>query len=465
MEISVKDSLLQEIAAIDKLDVAVLAVKVYPKQDLDTLMVGTYTVTETITFIRRTTKQLKSELNGSDWKHLPNEFSHPSLGNSPLTSCLSQIRTNLQQGTTFNYLVPYLQVLIDYQMQYGFWDRSRLKTHDVKTLELDAKAQALDALTKQLDDQRQELAEGRKLLTDEKTKLEKYYQEKVEEFQRLTQQQTQGAGLLQEINQYHTTGSTVSTKLDALLKTQETNLATIEERQETEQEAFEEFTAEHAALKKEAQEQASAFEAKKEEFDGHLTFAQETEAYLQAKRDEINKLTGFAADGALGHSFNLRRDTLNVTVNYWRQLIPFVSGLTLLWILVVFSGCFGLVPKLAAATDNPWLNLLLNSLKTSPIVLFLLFAIKQYNRERNLQEEYAFRAAVAMTISAYADKLTTESNKEKIILESVQRVYTSPRISAPDGGFGLRLPGKEVADLLKNLTEAVKEMKAPIATK
>lgn len=243
------------------------------------------------------------------------------------------------------------------------------------------------------------------------------------------------------------------------MQTQETNLNAIQERQEEEKEAFEEFSTEQAQLKKNAEQQVTDFETKKEEFDGHLTFAKETEAFLTAKKEEINKLTSFAADGALGHSFNDRRDKLDVTVLFWRRLLPWATGVTIVWMLIIFSGGFGFVPLLSSTTPNPWLNLLLNTLKTSPLVLFLLFVIKQYNRERNLQEEYAFRAAVAMTISAYADKLTTEQNKEKIILESVQRVYTSPRISAPEAGFNFRLPSKDMGELVKGLTDALKELK------
>jgi hypothetical protein len=465
VELSIKDTVIQYVTSIEKLDVPAIAAKVYPTQELDEVLIGPYNVAEIVALIYRVNKQFKTELSGTEWRHLPHDFTYPAVGSTTVGSCLSQVLSVLQQNAGFNSFLPYLQALIGYQMQYGFWDRSRLKAYDVKTVDLETKAQELAALTKQLAIQRKELTDGRALLETEKIKLVKFYEDKAAEFQRLTQQQQQGATLLQEINQFHTTGSTVSAKLDSLLATQQTNLAAATERQQEEQEAFEEFSTEHATLKGVIQQELSEFEDKKNEFDGHLTFAQETETYLQAKRDEINKLTSFAADGALGHSFNARRDTLNTSVKFWRNILPIATLGTLIWILVIFSGGFGKIPLLASATDNPWLNLLLNTLKTSPLVLFLLFTIKQYNRERNLQEEYAFRAAVAMTISAYADKLTTEPNKEKIILESVQRVYTSPRISAPDGGFGLRLPSKEVTELLKNLTDTIKELKIPAATK
>jgi len=456
---------MQFIDSIDKLDLAAIAAKVYPTQDLEALQLGPYTALEIVGLVKRVVKQFRREFTGPDWQHLPHDFTYPTVASSTVGSCLSNILSYLQQNTPFNNLVPYLQALIGYQLQYGFWDRSRLKTHDVKTLDLEAKAQELSTLTKQLATQRQELEEGQKLLAAEKTKLEKYRAEKDEQFQRLTQQQNQGANLLQEINQYHTTGSTVSAKLDALLQTQQEHLVAIEKRQEEEQAAFEEFSEGYTDINRDAKQQVATFEAKKQEFDGHLTFAKETETYLQAKREEINKLTAGAADGALGHSFNTRRDLLDVNVKYWRQLLPWLCGITLGWILIVFTGFFGWAPRLTAATDNVWLNVLLNSLKTSPLVLFLIFVIRQYNRERNLQEEYAFRAAVAMTISAYADKLTTEENKEKIVLESVQRVYTTPRISAPDNGFGLRLPGRETNDLLKGILELLKEVKVPTSTK
>ena len=166
---------MQFIANIEKLDLPALAAKVYANQDMATLAVGPYTVTEAVGLVARVIKQLKAELNGADWRHLPHDFTYPAIGSTTLSNCLSTMLSYLQQGGSFNNFIPYLQGLIAYQMQYGFWDRSRLKVHDVKTVELEAKATALATLTKQLDAQCQELEDGRELLATEKTNLQAYY--------------------------------------------------------------------------------------------------------------------------------------------------------------------------------------------------------------------------------------------------------------------------------------------------
>ena len=70
--------------------------------------------------------------------------------------------------------------------------------------------------------------------------------------------------------------------------------------------------------------------------------------------------------------------------------------------------------------------ILVNSLKALPAVGLLLFAISQYVKERNFQEEYAFKSAVALTINSYADQLNEITNKDKMIMESVTQIYKSP---------------------------------------
>lgn len=54
----------------------------------------------------------------------------------------------------------------------------------------------------------------------------------------------------------------------------------------------------------------------------------------------------------------------------------------------------------------------------------------QYSRERSLWEEYAFKAAVALTINPYADKLDGIENnklKQQLIIDSIMNVYSKPK--------------------------------------
>ena len=68
----------------------------------------------------------------------------------------------------------------------------------------------------------------------------------------------------------------------------------------------------------------------------------------------------------------------------------------------------------------------MSEIKSLPIMIVLLFTIKQYVRERTFQEEYAFKSAVSLTILAYSHQLKDEINKDKMIMDSVTNVYDSP---------------------------------------
>ena len=54
------------------------------------------------------------------------------------------------------------------------------------------------------------------------------------------------------------------------------------------------------------------------------------------------------------------------------------------------------------------------------------FVISQYTKERHFQEEYAFKSAVALTVNSYAEQLKTNDNKDKLIMDSVDKIYRTP---------------------------------------
>ncbi|MBC7451251.1 MAG: hypothetical protein H7259_07155, partial [Cytophagales bacterium] len=93
------------------------------------------------------------------------------------------------------------------------------------------------------------------------------------------------------------------------------------------------------------------------------------------------------------------------------------------------------------------------------------FVFSQYSKERNLQEEYAFKSAVAMSLTAYSgmlEKNDSEENKtrQEMLLKSIQQVYMQPRIHAekPDKIYSLN--GKHLKEAIQTLSEAVKNIKS-----
>ena len=61
------------------------------------------------------------------------------------------------------------------------------------------------------------------------------------------------------------------------------------------------------------------------------------------------------------------------------------------------------------------------------------YIMSQYNKERAIEEEYAFRAAIAETINAYADLLANQDDsdksndsRQKMLLSAIRQVYAKP---------------------------------------
>src|SRR5438445_13830554 len=70
-----------------------------------------------------------------------------------------------------------------------------------------------------------------------------------------------------------------------------------------------------------------------------------------------------------------------------------------------------------------------------PLIYAITFCNLQYSRERRLEEEYAFKANISISLVPYKDlveKLVNKSNPAEIekfatfIIESVSKVFTSP---------------------------------------
>lgn len=102
------------------------------------------------------------------------------------------------------------------------------------------------------------------------------------------------------------------------------------------------------------------------------------------------------------------------------------SILSIVWVYLVFT-------NFSSDLGMPWVNLVVNAVKTSPAWLLVEFCIAQYKKEREYQEQYAFKSAVAMTITSYSDMLSDNKHdeisiKERLLLQAVNNIYEKPTI-------------------------------------
>jgi len=110
-------------------------------------------------------------------------------------------------------------------------------------------------------------------------------------------------------------------------------------------------------------------------------------------------------------------------LNFWRWSVIAMGIISFVIVLALFTNFFG---KLGPIPAISWESIVVNFLKSTPILFLLYYAISQYNKERNFQEEYAFKSASALTIKAYSDILKEDINKDQLILKAVYNVYKSP---------------------------------------
>lgn len=75
---------------------------------------------------------------------------------------------------------------------------------------------------------------------------------------------------------------------------------------------------------------------------------------------------------------------------------------------------------------DSWSLILLRSVVLVPLYLGFGFAFSQYRKERDLEEEYAHKAAVATTLPNYGDLAKDDSVKDQIVSGASNVIFTSP---------------------------------------
>lgn len=132
----------------------------------------------------------------------------------------------------------------------------------------------------------------------------------------------------------------------------------------------------------------------------------------------MNDLIGREVGASLFETFKQRKGELAPSIEFWKWSVPITAIATIVWILILFG--------LNGAENMSLQTIIVDSIKALPAVGLLLFSISQYTKERNFQEEYAFKSAVALTINSYAEQLKHENNRDKLIMESVTEIYKTP---------------------------------------
>jgi hypothetical protein len=176
---------------------------------------------------------------------------------------------------------------------------------------------------------------------------------------------------------------------------------------------------------------------------------------LEARiKDQIEKATGYS----LFHSFQTRQESLAKAKYVWGVVLA---------ILVAFS--MGLSAYVIQSTTDFSVAFYLKLSMSIPLIYAISFCTIQYSRERKLEEEYAFKSAISISLDPYQTLVNRIINQDKpaerekftdFIVDSIKKVFTSPtdKIFEPkERNKGVNEKSlKQVAEIVGSVTKAMK---------
>jgi hypothetical protein len=423
----------------------------YKGQQWNIPVVEDLSVDNFVQIINRIFKQVAEGIAGEDYAIYPWEYTHPIHGASNLGTEIQNLNDNVLQKKPFQDYIINIKWLTGYLFAFNLWNKERT-TFDITGL--DEKRITLLGL---LDKIKTEFANLEKLKEENATEKANLIKEKESVVQFHEQKK-------QELNIVAESVPTVTNQkaeIDTILKSVQQVESEIRATQKNQNDLYEQLKAQKETQEKEFKgsqekiaEENNKLKALLESADQKVKYFESLEQFISDKQKEIIRLTGLAADGSLGHTFNTRKDDLKTPVNFWKWAMPVMTLVTVAWVVAVFTRFYTALP-----TSIEWGVVIVNIVKTLPMFILLGFTVNQYTKERNLQEEYAFKAAVAMTITAYSDKITNVKNKEDLIMNSVDKIYCAPKIHPDRSGSIFSFSTKKITEPMKALTDAVKEIK------
>lgn len=140
--------------------------------------------------------------------------------------------------------------------------------------------------------------------------------------------------------------------------------------------------------------------------------------------NKVRELLGSAVGGALGKTFGERKTELNKSENFWKWS-TFISITSLLVAAILIY-----IDLLKGVSESP--VILSKVTLLIPISAAVWFTASNYNRERKLLEEYAFKSSISLSLDSYRKVLNEElSDEEKhkisgFLIDSMEKIYSSP---------------------------------------
>lgn len=445
MNIETINTIKELITQIRKINMYENAISAYPNEDLEKIQAtNDFSIANAIRLTDRSMVQLEETFNNPENQFLPFIISVPEVDGQSSSSIYARLNEMLNyaqaKDQTFGQIGSSLRWLISYQQAFGLWDKAEKKIHVFDEIKLKEQQKEISLLSEKLSEILKRTKDLSERQLAEINRLEEFHRIKSEEFSSLSNMVGKANNDASLITQYWEQATRQKGEFDNLINQANDNLKNLNAQIDTQKSEF-------SNLKSDITKSEDELFSTIQTTNDTLKNISNSKQQITERMAEATNLLGLSADAALGGKFNNRETTVRKTLFWWRIAIGITAGTAVIWAICVFE-------HFASNSGIPLLDILVNLVKTSPGFIIMGYVMAQYNKERAIEEEYAFKAAIAMTINSYANLLQENDSDEnrsrqKMLLEAVKQVYTKPQMHKENEKNNSR----ELIEILKELAK------------
>lgn len=409
----------------------------FPDTPLENVMFGDYNSLEFKKIYESVINRFKTLIGSNMVLMLPTSYFPNGSGNNiegVLNDLVSSILDKENQGI-FNGI----RYIFEYCIQFGNWERNITYKPKISQENIENLAGKIELIQTKLEREKNRLIRLIGECSKSKSELD-YKIIQATEFYNTIKDKAKNA------NEYDTSIRSYLSSSEAnknTIETLKTNIATLEQK-----------------ITENIEDYKKRFEDVVTQNTRSLSLIREAEDLqkkILSQKQEVENLIGAAADGSLGTHFKERKKQIqNNVITFGVLTIASLIG-TVALVSTVFYG-FDI-------NNSDWVHFVINVLRTSPAWFLVWWLIRMYSKERKLQEEYAFKSAIAMTMREHSKllKATDSGDVDKrdsqqiMLLKALDNIYSPPDIKQSKEGDNIN--PKNVEGFISKLTELIKEFR------
>lgn len=195
-------------------------------------------------------------------------------------------------------------------------------------------------------------------------------------------------------------------------------------------------------------------ETQRQAFSKELQTLSENVAEVEALKKDVRTLITPAIAGSLSEAFRQRRDAIYKGRVLW-LVVCFGLGIFATYATFDFVHSLGSLlqpqpPASQPAQVNLWVAIAIRTIVLLPVFAAFGFAFTQYRKERDFEEEYAHKAAVANSLPNYGDLAREQAVRDRLVTAATAVIFTSPSEQARKVETSNAMLGslKEVVDMM-----------------